>query len=571
MNSQQASPSTSRRCRRSAFAAGVFAIAATASLGSSFGQSKAAGVVPGDTTFVPIEPCRLFDTRPGPDQVGPRQTPIGPGETYTQPVTGAHGHCVVPGHATAVGMNATAVGATEPSFAVFFPTGAALPLASHLNYLPGQAPTPNKVDVKLSADGTVDVHNGFGSVHLLADVTGYYTPATVDDLSRRVAELEASASASATEPDVLARLEALETKMEPISLETVDGYRTLRISEANLQLVDGSGDTDGAPNGLGNLLVGYAERHPGTDRHGSHNVVLGLRNEWSSFGGLVSGSRNRIGGEHVAAIGGQDNDVAGTGAVAVGGWTVDVSGVGAVGVGGIANVVSGERAVAVGGFGNTASGLRSLAAGGSDNAPTGDRSTTIGGYHNDATGVGATATGGNANTASGTSSVVAGGSNNTAAGSNSSVVGSQASTSVGSESVSVGDHDTESLFRATSIGERERTCTNQATCLEPGLLATSVSVLADGTNSGPLGLTTTRLGIGEYEFVLDTDLFGTVNIDRRPHFTATPFCPAGVGVTGTETTSDGTHLQSVTARVAVVAGAGFIDCPVHLTVNFDRP
>ena len=46
--------------------------------------------------YVPITPCRLFDTRPAPQNVGPRATPIGQGETFTLQVRGANGNCNIP-------------------------------------------------------------------------------------------------------------------------------------------------------------------------------------------------------------------------------------------------------------------------------------------------------------------------------------------------------------------------------------------------------------------------------------------------------------------------------------------
>jgi hypothetical protein len=447
-------------------------------------------------------------------------------------------------------------------------------VASHLNYVPGQAPTPNKVDIQLSPAGTVDIYNAHGSVHLLADVVGYYTPATIDDLSRRIDELEAAVQAiesTGTSAAVLARLDALEATLDPFSLETVDGRRTVRISAANLQLVDGTGDTDGTPNGLGNLMIGYAESHAGLERGGSHNVVLGRDNEWSSFGGLVTGRYNRVAGEDTAVIGGRYSDTTGAGAVSIGGLGADVSGEGAVGVGGTENSLSGVHAVAVAGLRNEANGPHSLAAGGWKVEASGDRATVIGGFHNDASGTGAVVAGGDSNTATAAATVAIGGADSSAAGHQSVVVGSQSSVASGSRAVSLGDRGGEMLDQATSVGGRGRTCTNQASCVEPGLLATSVAVLADGSNTGPSGLTTSRLGIGEYEVVLHADLFGTVEVGRRPYYVATTSCPATVGITGTETTDDGTHLETVTVRLIAIDAGGFLDCPVNVSVTFDRP
>jgi hypothetical protein len=133
--------------------------------------------------FVPISPCRLFDIRPAPDQVGPRGTPLQPGETYTQAVRGANGNCNIPADATAVAMNVTAVGGTAGSFLTIWPSDVApKPLASNLNWVPGSPPTPNKVDVKVSvADGKINLFNLTGTVSVLADVVGYYADHNFDD------------------------------------------------------------------------------------------------------------------------------------------------------------------------------------------------------------------------------------------------------------------------------------------------------------------------------------------------------------------------------------------------------
>src|SRR3954452_21766411 len=81
-----------------------------------------AAVSTGDkAVFVPIAPCRLFDLRPAPDTVGPRATPLGAGETFTQAVRGANGLCNIPADATAVAMNVTAVGGTASSFLTIWP------------------------------------------------------------------------------------------------------------------------------------------------------------------------------------------------------------------------------------------------------------------------------------------------------------------------------------------------------------------------------------------------------------------------------------------------------------------
>ena len=126
------------------------------------------------SSLVPVAPCRLLDTRPT-TQVGTRGTPLGANETFTQQVTGTNGNCTIPAGATAVAMNVTAVGGTAASFLTVFPADLAVaPTASNLNWQPGAAPTPNKVDVQLSPSGAIKLYNLNGTVDVLADVVGYY-------------------------------------------------------------------------------------------------------------------------------------------------------------------------------------------------------------------------------------------------------------------------------------------------------------------------------------------------------------------------------------------------------------
>jgi hypothetical protein len=73
-----------------------------------------------------------------------------------------------------------------------FPANAATPLVSNLNWLAGQSPTPNKVDVKLSPAGAIKLANFNGVVNVIGDVVGYYTNSTLKELATRVAVLEAS-------------------------------------------------------------------------------------------------------------------------------------------------------------------------------------------------------------------------------------------------------------------------------------------------------------------------------------------------------------------------------------------
>lgn len=167
-------------------------------------QAWSVDAAPGDddSTYVPVSPCRLFDMRPGYEPAGGKKTPLGPGVllAHTQQVTGFVGNCVIPADAVAVAMNVTITNPTERSNLRIFPADlSVVPTVSNLNWLAGETPTANKVDVRLSADGRIRIFNAAGTVNVLADVVGYYTDASLQELGARVAALEASQPAAVTD------------------------------------------------------------------------------------------------------------------------------------------------------------------------------------------------------------------------------------------------------------------------------------------------------------------------------------------------------------------------------------
>jgi hypothetical protein len=155
--------------------ASVGAIVAVLLGGGGLLTTSAAGT-PGASSFVPITPCRLFDTRPA-TLVGVRNSPLGAQATFTATVWGSNGNCSIPSGATGVSMNVVAVNPTAPSFLTVFPADQPQPLASSLNWVAGQSPTPNAVTVSLSAAGKISFYNNTGTVDLAADIVGYYLSA----------------------------------------------------------------------------------------------------------------------------------------------------------------------------------------------------------------------------------------------------------------------------------------------------------------------------------------------------------------------------------------------------------
>lgn len=173
-------------------AALVVGVLGGANLVSSAGEQPA-------SVFTPITPCRLIDTRPT-DQVGDLTT-FGPGSVRVAETWGENGDCELPSNTTAVAANVTSVGGTQPSFLTIWPSDAPKrPLSSNLNWVAGQSPTPNKVDVALSSNGRFSMYNLAGNVDVIVDVVGYYTPAS--SLSQTITVVTAVAEIEPTDtPD----------------------------------------------------------------------------------------------------------------------------------------------------------------------------------------------------------------------------------------------------------------------------------------------------------------------------------------------------------------------------------
>ncbi|HEY6085766.1 MAG TPA: hypothetical protein VIU63_10250 [Nitrospira sp.] len=104
----------------------------------------------------------------------------------------------------------------------------------------------------------------------------------------------------------------------------------------NVHVRSGSGFSDNtrAPNsgsfaGLGNLVMGYNESPTApavATRTGSHNIVGGTANSFSSFGGLVLGRQNTIAGKFATILGGSQNEADGDSSSILGGRSIIVSG-----------------------------------------------------------------------------------------------------------------------------------------------------------------------------------------------------------------------------------------------------
>lgn len=108
------------------------------------------------------------------------------------------------------------------------------------------------------------------------------------DVTGQIADLRARLDTLTKQVNTLtAQLATVQTTLQPFRRVGTDVF----IEGANLHVRNGSGRTD-SNNGLGNVFVGYNERGEGGLQTGSHNVVVGREHTFSSYGGIVAGSRS---------------------------------------------------------------------------------------------------------------------------------------------------------------------------------------------------------------------------------------------------------------------------------------
>merc|ERR1711957_916617 len=156
--------------------------------------------------------------------------------------------------------------------------------------------------------------------------------------------------------------------------EDVEGGN-IYFTGCNVHIRSGNGMTDGRTNGKGNLIIGYNEPRnslmevpesaEGLDsRGGSHNLIIGNAHEYTSFGGIVTGQRNRISNIYSAVVGGYNNAATGQFSTVTGGAE---------------NEATGDYSSISGGESNTASGFDSSVLGGKSNDVQGDEAVVTGG------------------------------------------------------------------------------------------------------------------------------------------------------------------------------------------------
>jgi len=121
---------------------------------------------PTTSLFTSVNPVRVLDTREG------TSGPVGPGATITLDLSSR-----LPATATAVVLNITGTGPTASTFVIVHPSGIARPDTTNLSLAAGET-RASLATTALHADRRLALFNNTGSVHLVADLTGYYATDT---------------------------------------------------------------------------------------------------------------------------------------------------------------------------------------------------------------------------------------------------------------------------------------------------------------------------------------------------------------------------------------------------------
>jgi len=123
--------------------------------------------------YNPIVPNRVLDTRAG---LGAPAMQLCANQTISVKIAGTPN--VPSTGVAAVALNVTVTNTVvAPSYLTVYPTGVTRPLASNLNFRPGQT-LANRVVVKLGTGGSVDFFDAAGHTDVVADVAGWFSDGT---------------------------------------------------------------------------------------------------------------------------------------------------------------------------------------------------------------------------------------------------------------------------------------------------------------------------------------------------------------------------------------------------------
>jgi hypothetical protein len=153
---------------------------------------KAVGDATSDLLFVPISPCRIIDTRLGGGKMAVNETRAFEvaGTANFAAQGGNNGGCGIPQgastpQAAAVMVNLVAIDAEGRGNLAAWQFGQPAPLASSINYANINMNIANGLIVPIAGVSTaasdINIKASFAAVHIVADVTGYFTRFPVEN------------------------------------------------------------------------------------------------------------------------------------------------------------------------------------------------------------------------------------------------------------------------------------------------------------------------------------------------------------------------------------------------------
>jgi uncharacterized protein YvpB len=125
-------------------------------------------------SYAALTPARITDTRVGSGEPNSGDA-LGPSATLNVSVQGVGG--VPTAGVEAVALNVTVTDTTQSSYLTAYPAGAVMPLASNVNWWPGDT-VANRVIVPVGSSGQVSFYNSQGNTDLVVDAVGYFTDGT---------------------------------------------------------------------------------------------------------------------------------------------------------------------------------------------------------------------------------------------------------------------------------------------------------------------------------------------------------------------------------------------------------
>ena len=173
--------------------------------------------------------------------------------------------------------------------------------------------------VRTKVEKILATKSSIGHKHTGMDISGIIPEKKIDASITRDAELKAKVDIYVK--GLEGRIAQLEKKINELNA-TLKGVKrngsTLTFNNMNVQITNGRGST-GKINGRGNLIVGYNESRGSDSRKGSHNVIVGGKNNFSSYGSIVSGYNNAATNKYSFVGGGHNNTASGEYSSIIGG------------------------------------------------------------------------------------------------------------------------------------------------------------------------------------------------------------------------------------------------------------